>query len=85
MSQLQKYRSRMRRNALRVIGGLYLLVVTPMLLGYFRGDSKLSVDVVAVSIGYGFMALIALMLMSLISPPGGSVAEEPEGIGFTKE
>jgi hypothetical protein len=150
----------MRRNALRVIGGLYLLVVTPMLFQHFRAGSlardsataiarvtssrpagaradsrgqssyvytvegrqysgTLSieltvgseltvyyspsspavsssveptrlqgnsiVDVVAVSIGYGFMALIALMLMSLISPPGGSVAEQPEGIGFTKE
>ncbi|MBX3166460.1 MAG: hypothetical protein KF760_03570 [Candidatus Eremiobacteraeota bacterium] len=143
----------MRRNALRVILGLYVLVVSPFLFSYLRtssvaGDSKTTTarvtwsrnplgssqddhgkstyvytvdgreytgsaglqlpvgsdlqiyysqrrpgnsswteptrardrsltDVIAITLGYGFMAMIAMVLMSVISPPGGTAGPRP--------
>lgn len=148
MSEVSSYRNRMRKNALKVILGLYALVVTPFLFNYLRMSSLASdsqaatarvtwsrgpisssqddrgksnysytvggraytgsanvelavgsdlpiyysqgipansswkepkqardselLGVTVISFGYGFVALIAVVLMSVISPPAGA-------------
>jgi len=63
------YRKRLRRNALRVVLGLYATVVTPFLVGYFRDPSRGFLNIGVITFGYSFMALLAYGLMSVVSPP----------------
>ena len=81
------YRKRLRRNALRVVLGLYCLVVTPFVFGYFRDPSRGMLDIGAITFGYSFMALAAYGLMSLVSPPVASrPPQEPiDDIGISPE
>lgn len=64
-----QYRKRLRRNALRFFFGAYILVVAPFLVGYFRDPSGGLGDVGVITFSYSFMAVMAYVLMSLVSPP----------------
>lgn len=83
-----QYRKRLRRNALWIVLGLYSLAVTPFVVGYFREPSRGLLDVGAITLGYSFMAMMAYVSMSLVSPPKPpprKLADDSDDIGISSE